>query len=158
MAVCCYFRLSFTADDYVELLRLCPSIQLLHVLVEKRGKVERPLPVGRIITTLIQEDQFDLVLPFIQDLQTVCSKGNYICSSKDIQKLDKGLNKWQTFNSVVFFFFLTGKKNQWSTYMALKRSHMCKILSGLVPCSIYNFSVVNRKFWFWVNWFTRKCY
>ena len=59
----------------MELLRECPSIQLLHVLVDKRGKSERHLPVGQIITTLVQEDQFDLVLPFIQDLQTVTSKG-----------------------------------------------------------------------------------
>lgn len=66
-------KVPFTRDDYVRILRLCPSIQLVTALVEGDNPSSRLLPIGLAIMTLVQEDKFDLALPFIQSLQNVPS-------------------------------------------------------------------------------------
>lgn len=67
-------RCTFSREDYKEILRTCPSIQLLHALVD-REQVECPLSIGCVLLTLLEDNKFDLVLPFIQELQNMPSKG-----------------------------------------------------------------------------------
>lgn len=59
----------FTKEMYVEVLRMCPSLQLMHALVAADDQGSRPLPVGVVILTVLENNSFDLVLPFIQELQ-----------------------------------------------------------------------------------------
>lgn len=66
-------RAPFTREDYLKVLRKCPSIQLVTALVEGDNPSARLLPIGLVIVTLIQEDKFDLALPFIQSLQNTPS-------------------------------------------------------------------------------------
>ena len=68
-------RAPFSREDYVKALRECPSIQLVTALVDGDSPSSRTLPVGLVIMTLIQEDKFDLALPFIQALQSTPSQG-----------------------------------------------------------------------------------
>ena len=69
-------RAPFTREDYIRVLRRCPSIQLVTALVEGDSPGNRLLPVGLVIMTLVQEDKFDLALPFIQSLQNTALPGN----------------------------------------------------------------------------------
>ncbi|XP_022335234.1 clathrin heavy chain linker domain-containing protein 1-like isoform X2 [Crassostrea virginica] len=59
----------FTKEMYVEVLRMCPSIQLMQALVAADDQGSRPLPIGVVILTVLENNSFDLVLPFIQELQ-----------------------------------------------------------------------------------------
>jgi hypothetical protein len=54
---------------------MSPSIQLLHTLVEVDNKGERHLPIGCAIMNLMEQNKFDLALPFIQEMQNKPSKG-----------------------------------------------------------------------------------
>ncbi|XP_048734570.2 clathrin heavy chain linker domain-containing protein 1-like [Ostrea edulis] len=63
----------FTKEMYVEVLRMCPSLQLMHALVAEDDQGSRPLPVGVVILTVLENNSFDLVLPFIQELQNTRS-------------------------------------------------------------------------------------
>lgn len=60
---------------YVEVLRMCPSLQLMHALVAADDQGSRPLPVGVVILTVLENNSFDLVLPFIQELQNKTADG-----------------------------------------------------------------------------------
>lgn len=68
-------RCPFSREDYIHLLRMCPSLQFLHALVERDKKAERPLAVGCVIMTLMEENKFELALQFIQEMQNKPSKG-----------------------------------------------------------------------------------
>ena len=65
----------FTREDYIKVLRQCPSVQLVTALVEGDSPSTRLLPIGLVIMTLVQEDKFDLALPVIQGLQNTPSTG-----------------------------------------------------------------------------------
>ena len=69
-------RAPFSREDYIRVLRRCPSIQLVTALVEGDNPSNRLLPVGLVIMTLVQEDKFDLALPFVQSLQNTPLPGN----------------------------------------------------------------------------------
>ena len=65
----------FTRDGFVELIKDCPSQALLKALVDGRKPSERSLPIGVMMKTLVEEDKFELTLPFIQELQNSPSLG-----------------------------------------------------------------------------------
>ncbi|XP_053374865.1 clathrin heavy chain linker domain-containing protein 1-like isoform X2 [Mercenaria mercenaria] len=67
-------RCDFTKEDYIDLLRSSPSIQLLHALVDRDNRGERPLSIGCVIMNLMEENKFELALPFIQEMQHKPSK------------------------------------------------------------------------------------
>lgn len=69
-------RSPFTKEMYVEVLRMCPSIQLMQALVAADDQGSRPLPIGVVILTVLENNSFDLVLPFIQELQNKTADGN----------------------------------------------------------------------------------
>lgn len=67
-------------QEYLDLLRTCPSLQLMHSIVEEDGEGTRILPIGIVILVLLENNHFDLVIRFIQDLQNAPSSGLYfIC-------------------------------------------------------------------------------
>lgn len=55
---------------------MCPSIQLMQALVAADDQGSRPLPIGVVILTVLENNSFDLVLPFIQELQNKTADGN----------------------------------------------------------------------------------
>ena len=60
-------------QEYLDLLRTCPSLQLMHSIVEEDGEGTRILPIGIVILVLLENNHFDLVIRFIQDLQNAPS-------------------------------------------------------------------------------------
>ncbi|KAK3591625.1 hypothetical protein CHS0354_013809 [Potamilus streckersoni] len=92
----------FRHDDYIHVLRVCPSLQLLHVLVEgqPRGS-SRPLPVGVVIQTLLQEDNFELALQFIQELQNTSSIDDANISAFQAAVLDDTKTTEEEWNGLV---------------------------------------------------------
>jgi hypothetical protein len=62
-------------QEYLDLLRTCPSLQLMHSIVEEDGEGTRILPIGIVILVLLENNHFDLVIRFIQDLQNAPSSG-----------------------------------------------------------------------------------
>ncbi|KAK3092772.1 hypothetical protein FSP39_007068 [Pinctada imbricata] len=63
----------FSKDTYMEVLRTCPSLQLMQALAAEDDSGVRPLPIGTIILVLLENNQFELVLQFIQELQNTPS-------------------------------------------------------------------------------------
>ena len=68
-------KVPFDTDSFVQLIRECPSQMLLKALVEGKGPSERALPIGTVVRTLIEEDKFEMTIPFIQELQNTPSSG-----------------------------------------------------------------------------------
>ncbi|XP_069116425.1 clathrin heavy chain linker domain-containing protein 1-like isoform X2 [Argopecten irradians] len=62
-------KMPFTRDQFMSVLRVCPSVQLMHALVEEDGDGSRALPIGLVLLVVLEKNQYNLVLPFIQDLQ-----------------------------------------------------------------------------------------
>ncbi|XP_033734726.1 clathrin heavy chain linker domain-containing protein 1-like isoform X1 [Pecten maximus] len=62
-------KMPFTRDQFMSVLRICPSVQLMHALVEEDGEGSRALPIGLVLLVVLEKNQYNLVLPFIQDLQ-----------------------------------------------------------------------------------------
>ncbi|XP_060559629.1 clathrin heavy chain linker domain-containing protein 1-like [Ruditapes philippinarum] len=90
-------RCNFSREDYEELLRMSPSIQLLHTLVEVDNKGERHLPIGCAIMNLMEQNKFDLALPFIQEMQNKPSKDDPHTSAFHAAVLDDhgtSLHEW----------------------------------------------------------------
>lgn len=70
-------------QDYLSLLRTCPSLQLMHSLVEDNGEGARILPIGVVILVLLENSHFDLVIRFIQDLQNTPTSGEIFLQNCD---------------------------------------------------------------------------
>ncbi|XP_021366978.1 clathrin heavy chain linker domain-containing protein 1-like isoform X2 [Mizuhopecten yessoensis] len=62
-------KMPFTRDQFMSVLRTCPSVQLMHALVEEDGEGSRALPIGVVLLVVLEKNQYNLVLPFIQDQQ-----------------------------------------------------------------------------------------
>ena len=67
-----------TREDFVEVLRSCPSLQLMQALVEEDADGVRLLPIGLVIMTVLENNLYGMVLPFIQNLQKQPSIGMLI--------------------------------------------------------------------------------
>lgn len=73
-------RCELTKEDYIEILRSCPSLQLMHALGDRDNDGKRYLPIGVIIMTMIADNKFDMVLPYIQEMQNKPCKGRILIS------------------------------------------------------------------------------
>lgn len=91
----------FTKEDYIRVLRQCPTIQLMHALVEGTSPSDRRLPIGRVIMTLIQEGKFEMALPFIQDQQNTPSADDPRTSAFHAAVMDDTETSLEDWNDLV---------------------------------------------------------
>ncbi|XP_062620292.1 clathrin heavy chain linker domain-containing protein 1-like [Saccostrea cucullata] len=89
----------FTKEMYVEVLRMCPSLQLMQALVAEDDQGSRPLPIGVVILTVLENNSFDLVLPFIQELQntnTVDDPNTSLFHAAVLDDLETSADEWDS--------------------------------------------------------------
>ncbi|XP_063429604.1 clathrin heavy chain linker domain-containing protein 1-like isoform X2 [Mytilus trossulus] len=86
-------------QEYLELLRTCPSLPLMHSLVEEDGEGTRTLPLGVVILVLLENSHFDLVIRFMQDLQNTPSTDDQNTSlfhSAMMDDMDTTADQWDS--------------------------------------------------------------
>ncbi|XP_052057904.1 clathrin heavy chain linker domain-containing protein 1-like [Mytilus californianus] len=86
-------------QEYLELLRTCPSLPLMHSLVEEDGEGTRILPLGVVILVLLENSHFDLVIRFMQDLQNTPSaddQNSSLFHSAMMDDVDTTAEQWDS--------------------------------------------------------------
>lgn len=86
-------------QEYLELLRTCPSLPLMHSLVEEDSEGTRILPLGVVILVLLENSHFDLVIRFMQDLQNTPSaddQNSSLFHSAMMDDVDTTAEQWDS--------------------------------------------------------------